>query len=330
MPSRDARYFYIAKFFKFFCGYIVGFVVSFLLEAFLTGGTVAVADIAARVSRIIAGTGTKIRRLAELSKEAIKKGADVVKFIRELISSLLALVKKDPKLLTKKFIDILDKIGIAIRKELGLASEFADIRKIADDFNILRKDFKNADLKALWRAKVIETKLPLDELKKLFNKRIKKFPGLMNYHNQAEFRTIIKKNGQLVEDIKEYFISGDKKRLTDNFGNPPKLPDDLVDVIDDYDNFSKFAQGAVDKTNRSRNFDSELKYIYNFIKKHANKGDEFVVDITSLIKVCNSCSRELLMLEEYMIYRGKSIKFVIRHDVEIDGFKDLLTKIKIK
>lgn len=152
----------------------------------------------------------------------------------------------------------------------------------------------------------------------------------MNYHNQAEFRTIIKKHGQLVEDVKEYFISGNQDKIIKNFGNPPRVPKDLIDVLDDYDNFLKFAKGAADEIPRSREYDSELKYIFNFVKKHANKGDEFIVEITSLIKVCNSCSRELLMLEEYMIYRGKTIKFVIKHDTEIDGFKDLLTKIKIK
>lgn len=286
-------------------------------------------DIASKFQKIVQKGASTFTKMSSLIKNEVKNVAEYFKAISILIRRLLGAIQKGKSEFIKMLHKFLNDFWKAVRKSFGVVDEVFDFQKIINEFNVIRKDFKNSDLKALWRAKVSEVKLSTRELKALYNKRIKKFPGLENYHNQAEFRTVIRKKGKQIEEVKEYFISGDKKRLYSNFGDPPKLPEDLVDVLDDYENFSKFASGAVDKSNRFRNFDSELKYIFNFIKKHANKGDEFIVDISSLIKVCDSCSRELLMLEEYLIYRGKTIKFIIKHDRELVKFDDVIQKVKL-
>lgn len=75
-------------------------------------------------------------------------------------------------------------------------------------------------------------------------------------------------------------------------------------------------------------FDSELKFVFNFLKNHAHKGNKFVIEIKSLIKVCGSCSRELLMLEELMNRQKKKVVFVVKHNKEIEGFIELLNELK--
>lgn len=114
------------------------------------------------------------------------------------------------------------------------------------------------------------------------------------------------------------------------FADPPELPPNTINVLDDWENFEKFVDGAVDFANRPRKFDSEIKYIFNFLKKHMNKGDEFVIETRNIFKTCGSCKREFVMLEDYLRAQGKKVKIIVYSDETVEGTRDLLKNLKIK
>lgn len=167
------------------------------------------------------------------------------------------------------------------------------------------------------------------ELIDLFKKRLNKYPALGEY-NQAEFTTTVLNKGKKTEVIKEFSLSGDKNAILESFGNPPKLPENTVDVFLDYDDFLDFVEGAIDYEKRARRFDSEIKYIYNFLKNHLDKGDEFIIETSNIFKICGSCSREFLMLENYLKSIGKKVTLTVKSDSKIEGFSDLKDIPEIK
>ena len=87
---------------------------------------------------------------------------------------------------------------------------------------------------------------------------------------------------------------------------------------------------ANDFKNKPRNYDSEIKYIFNFLKTHINKGDEFIIETQNIFKTCGSCRREFIMLEDYLKTQDKKVKFVVFSDESIKGTARLKEKLKIK
>lgn len=187
---------------------------------------------------------------------------------------------------------------------------FAELYKIAglkkvyqhvDDFMKTRPKFHDINLvNQLWKQKIINKLLFPTNLRKLYFKYLEEFPGLKKGFNQAEFKTTIFNKGQKVEEVVEFSLSGDRSKLTKYFGNPPDLPENTIDILNDYDNFEAFVKGAKDFGDVPRNYDSEIKYIFNFLKNHIDKGDEFVIETQNIFKTCGSCRREFVMLEDYL------------------------------
>lgn len=68
-----------------------------------------------------------------------------------------------------------------------------------------------------------------------------------------------------------------------------------------------FVKGAKDFGNRARYYDSEIKYFFNFLKNHIDKGDEFIIETQNIFKTCGSCRREFVMLEDYLKTQGKKL-----------------------
>ncbi|HEX8574881.1 MAG TPA: hypothetical protein VF677_01165 [Flavobacterium sp.] len=217
---------------------------------------------------------------------------------------------------------------------------FAELYKIAglkkvyqhvDDFMQLRPRFQDLALvNKLWKERIVNKMLFPANLRKLYSKYLKEFPGLEKGFNQAEFKTTILNKGQKVQEVVEFSLSGDKSKLTKYFGNPTNLPENTIDILSDYDNFEAFVKGASDFGNVPRNYDSEIKYIFNFLKNHIDKGDEFIVETQNIFKTCGSCRREFVMLEDYLKLQGKKVKIVVISDETIEGTRDLLNNLKIK
>ncbi|PTX60506.1 hypothetical protein C8N46_106151 [Kordia periserrulae] len=226
--------------------------------------------------------------------------------------------KKYPKLSTEE--------ALAKYMDVFIRNNFETIKKL---YIQRRKIFRSKGEKAimaLWLKKVKSVFLNKADLIKLLTKHLDEFPALIKGYNQAQFKTTIKLQSKLIEKIDEFSMSGAydeffKKR----FGNPPdwKLPKNTIDVFTDYDDFVKFVKDALDFEGIPRVFDSEIKYIYNFLKNHLHKGDEFIIEMKNIYKTCGSCTREFMMLEDLLSSLGKKVTFIIHTDERIKGFSQI-------
>ena len=68
------------------------------------------------------------------------------------------------------------------------------------------------------------------------------------------------------------------------------------------------------------------KFIYNFLKSHAHKADDFTIETENIFKTCGSCSREFVILKQLLEQQGKKLRIIVKADNEIDGTKALLKK----
>ncbi|MDH6251798.1 hypothetical protein M2347_001525 [Chryseobacterium sp. H1D6B] len=215
--------------------------------------------------------------------------------------------------------------------ELYKIAGFRKIYQHIDDFMQLRPQYHDLSLvNKLWKERITNKLLFPTNLRKLYFKYLEEFPKLKKGFNQAEFKTAIYNQGKKVEEITEFSLSGDKMKLTNYFGNPPDLPENTIDILSDYENFESFVKGAFDFNQQLRGYDSEIKYVFNFLKNHIDKGDEFIIETKNIFKTCGSCQREFVMLEEYLKLQGKKVKFVVFSDETIHGTKMLKSKLKIK
>ncbi|RSC95048.1 hypothetical protein [Tenacibaculum singaporense] len=48
-----------------------------------------------------------------------------------------------------------------------------------------------------------------------------------------------------------------------------------------------------------------------------------MIETSNIFAQCTSCSREFVMLEEYLKTLGKKVKFVVKTDEAVSGFTDL-------
>ncbi|MBB6371506.1 hypothetical protein [Chryseobacterium shigense] len=316
----------------YFVGYAYGFIISLIIEiivgTIISGGSLSIAAIANAITELILGifrlgwalikgTAKIVRTFA---KFVVKTIQDIIKGFQEVISFL-----RKEGALTKLIEDVFEKLK-NVRKNFNQA-KWKELQKYLQT----RNKFHNMDLvEQLWKQK-IETKLLFpNNLKKLYFKYLEEFPALKRGFNQAEFKTTIKKKGKLIEEVEEFSVSGDKDKWLGSFGDPPELPPNTINVLDDWENFEKFVDGAVDFANRPRKYDSEIKYIFNFLKNHMNKGDEFVIETRNIFKTCGSCKREFVMLEDYLRTQGKKVKIIVFSDESIEGTRMLKDKLKIK
>lgn len=217
---------------------------------------------------------------------------------------------------------------------------FAELYRIAglkkvyqhvDDFMKTRPKFHDLNLiNQLWKEKIVTKLIFPTNLRKLYFKYLDEFPELKKGFNQAEFKTTIFNQGEKVKEVVEFSLSGKREKLLSAFGDPPNLPENTIDILSDYENFETFVKGAEDFGGIPRNYDSEIKYIFNFLKNHIDKGDEFIIETQNIFKTCGSCRREFVMLEDYLKLQGKKVKIIVMSDETIEGGRMLRDKLKIK
>lgn len=131
--------------------------------------------------------------------------------------------------------------------------------------------------------------------------------------------------------MEEFSLSGNLEKMTKSFGNHPKFPPNTVNILDNFQEFETFVTGAYDLYGRSRHFDSEIKFIYNFLKNHAHKADEFIIETKNIFKTCGSCSREFVLLKQLLEQQGKKLRIIVKADDRITGFgklKEIYPEIK--
>ncbi|WP_294310472.1 hypothetical protein [uncultured Chryseobacterium sp.] len=317
---------------SYFIGYAFGFIISLIIEIIVgilvSGGVLDIPVIIEKLEEAIFGifrlgwgfAKGVAKKIRTFSRFVVKSVKDLIKGFEELIKFL-----KGEKGSFKKIIDEVFENLKNLRKRYNQA-KWKELQKYLQT----RDKFHDIDLvEQLWKQKIESKLLFPNNLKKLYFKYLDEFPALKRGFNQAEFRTIIKKKGKLIEEVEEFSVSGDKNKWLGSFGDPPDLPPNTINVLDDWENFEKFVEGAVDFANRPRMYDSEIKYIFNFLKNHMNKGDEFIIETRNIFKTCGSCRREFVMLEDYLRTQGKKVKIVIFSDETIEGTFALKKKLKI-
>lgn len=153
---------------------------------------------------------------------------------------------------------------------------------------------KNIDLRNLQRV----------DLNNFYTQMLKKYPKLKS-NNFAIFKTIIYKEGKVIEEVIEFSHSG-----------PKKLYDNFLNVVDD----PIFRNDLEDFEKIKRKNDSEIKYIFNFLQNHAHKGDYYIIESTNIFVACDSCKREFVTLKKLF---GDKIKIRIKSVDHIAGTTDL-------
>lgn len=226
-----------------------------------------------------------------------------------------------------------EQVKELIEKERKVLKEIKEIAQAEtghitlDDYIQYRaKYFKTSNevFGKLFKQSIKSIPLEKIELLNLFKKRLDDYPGLVKGYNQAEFKIKFLHDGKVFDEVEEFSLSGSKEVINKTFGDPPKLPENTVDIFDNYDEYSKFVTGAFDLQGRSRKYDSEIKFIYNFIKNHMDKADEFIIETSNIFKTCGSCEKEFILLKQILEARGKKIKFLVKTDISIEG----ITKLK--
>ncbi len=134
--------------------------------------------------------------------------------------------------------------------------------------------------------------------------------------NVAQFNTKYLQDNKVLEEIVELVHSGK--------GN--KYPDDFIKV-NDRNEWTDFKKNIIDLDGQSRREDSELKYIFHFLRHHIDKADEFIIETKNIFITCTSCQQELLILKKYLESKGKRIKLVVYGDKDISGGKQFIDEV---
>ncbi|WP_288459478.1 hypothetical protein [uncultured Chryseobacterium sp.] len=247
---------------------------------------------------------------------------EIVKpFNKESLPEEIKKLKAEAQKKNKKLDDYIDELVYnKIRERLKIdIEEFIKLRatllaKEAKDILRLYKnivEFHHTDVVPFYNS--IISKYPKIEGEFAIKNGVKSF----SQKNFAIFKTKILKSSKELETVNE-LVHSSSIELYEDFINSYKKSDELLQV---------FKNGIVDYNGHGRAFDTEVKYIFNFLMKHLHKGDEFIIETTNIYYACSSCQREFVMFEEFLKTRGKKVKFIVHSDEEIKGSEQLYEQL---
>ncbi|WP_046755255.1 hypothetical protein [Kordia jejudonensis] len=218
----------------------------------------------------------------------------------------------------EKAVKLMEKYKKAAKQEKKSLRQYIDdliLKNKFDDIKLnylkTRKSFlakynTESKLNQIWRKRIKNRRLI--HLKKFYYELIKKHPTLAG-KNFAQFNTKIFKNGKLTDEIVEFSNSG------------PKTIKGFINRITDKD----FLQKVKSLDGKSRKNDSEIKYIYHFLKNHLQKGDYFIIETTNIMTACSSCRREILILKEIL---GDKVRIIVNARDEMQTVDDVIKFLK--
>ncbi len=245
----------------------------------------------------LADAGVKFGKNSKTLKYEIQYNGVTIRSFeteKELVKELSQIIKKKGDELTKYLDELLQN------------KNFTDYIKLRSKFEITYNT--SSKLNLLWRKRITSKKLK--NLKIFYDKMLKKYPELEG-KNFAIFKTKIFNKGKVTGIIEERSSSGAK--------NVKGFLEKITD--------KNFVENVVDINGRSRKNDSEIKYIYNFLKNHLNKGDYFIIETTNIMTACSSCRRELLMLKELL---GDQVKIIVNSIDELEEVRHVEEYLKYK
>lgn len=173
------------------------------------------------------------------------------------------------------------------------------------------------DSRLNYSKKIFVSPLSSAELKSLHQRYASTFTDnekLMDFleSNRLYTKTKIYKNGQIVEEVTENFISGGRAKaqsIIDGTSVPFVEPSNA-------EQYEAFCKRAFDHEGAKRYNDTEMKYLFNFFEKHFSKGDVFDIEMESVLYTCTNCQKYLQATQLYAKSTGKTInvKFIAHPD----------------
>lgn len=89
------------------------------------------------------------------------------------------------------------------------------------------------------------------------------------------------------------------------------IPSQLTEP--NYVKFDVFNKKALDFLKPRQN-DTEIKYLFNLLEHHWDRGNRFVIEMESMLYTCESCRGYLVYLKDLAAKSGKTIEIkVIAH-----------------
>ncbi|UUF16658.1 MULTISPECIES: hypothetical protein [Flavobacterium] len=148
-------------------------------------------------------------------------------------------------------------------------------------------------------------------------KQIKNFQSM----NKLFVETKIYNNTNLINTFEETYLAGWKKFIEDVFNN--NIPNSITEPGNNA-SFNIFKQKAIDIINKRKRYDdTELKYVFNFLEKHWNKGNRFEITMESTYYSCQSCQGYMLYLKQLAKQEGKVLNITIKSNKKVKDYKTL-------
>ncbi|WP_406845528.1 hypothetical protein [Flavobacterium soyae] len=128
------------------------------------------------------------------------------------------------------------------------------------------------------------------------------------------------------ERIIEHYLSGDANEISKIFPNNNYLGNFIEPT--NYSKFEIFNKKAIQSTGRDRRSDTEVKFIFNLLENHWNKGNRFVINIESTLYACPSCQSYFIYLKELAKKDGKILEISFYSKTNLKTMKKVKNKIK--
>lgn len=177
--------------------------------------------------------------------------------------------------------------------------------------------------------------ISLQRLKDIQNGNAFPFFNSLNKYKRTKFKS----SNKLLVDIQffngtnpsserlvEHYLSGNADEISKIFPNNNYLGNFTEPT--DYSKFEIFKKKAIQSTGRSRTDDTEIKFIFNLLENHWNKGNKFVINIESTLYACPSCQSYLIYLQKLADKEGKILEINFHSRLNLKDMKKVKNKIK--
>lgn len=128
----------------------------------------------------------------------------------------------------------------------------------------------------------------------------------------------------------EYFPNGQiESEFFERYdGFPTNIKNRIVEPIREELYLEVFNKASIDITNkRARLYDTEVKYIYNFLLNHIGKGNKFIIEIESVLYTCPNCQKYFIALKKYAQTQNIDLQVISRAHPEAGTNREVLELI---
>lgn len=202
----------------------------------------------------------------------------------------------------------------------------SDLSEITIDFLRIKNKYILKQLINSFRTEIININIDINRLRSLFEGNADEFAFFQGLSSRAK-KKFIGRNKLLIKikpyqnnipgnEIFENYISGNKEMVESIFGT--NLPNGFIEPSS-YSKFDDFiSRKAFDIDDVERFGDTEVKFIFNFLENHWNKGNKFTIEMESTLYTCSSCQGYLLYLKKLAKDNDKilEITFIANQDAK--------------